>query len=139
MDCHYSWEEGGKGRLLRADHVKESQLFAFSLLASAAAPKRAGGVGGRACSRSRASCHGPPQQHLWGTPGHPDARWKRREGLLCLQEPLLIPSGVEGTGSGSQPRLPPPPGNLTAMSEADNVRGQEATHLKLYLKRRVEA
>ena len=139
MDCHYSREEGGKGRLLRADHVKESRFFAFSLPASAATPKRAGGAGGRACSRSRASCHSLAQEHLWGTSGRPDAGWKRREGLLCLQEPPLIPSGVEGKGSGSQPRLPPPPGNLTAMSEADNVRGQEATHLKPYLESRAEA
>lgn len=50
-----------------------------------------------------------------------------------------IPSSTEGTGSSLQPRLPPLPGNLTAMSEADNVRGQEATHLKLYLECKTEA
>lgn len=75
-----------------------------------------------------------------GDTGAPRSTLEEARGsALLLQEPPLIPRGVEGTGSGSQPRLPPPPGNLTAMSEADNVRGQEATHLKLYLKRRVEA
>lgn len=37
-----------------------------------------------------------------------------------------------------QPQLPPLPGDLTAVSDADNVRGQEATHLKPYLECRVE-
>jgi len=81
----------------------------------------------------------PGAEQLWATPRRPEACWKRRGGLLSLQEPLLIPSCVEGTGSGSQPRLPPLPGNPTAMSDADNVRGQEATHLKPYLECRVEA
>lgn len=53
--------------------------------------------------------------------------------------PLPIASSVEGTGSSLQPQLPPPPGNLTEMSEANNVKGQEATHLKPYLEHRVEA
>lgn len=131
MDCHYSWEEGGKGRLLKADHVKESRFFAFSLPASTTTPNRAGSAA--AAEHPALPCTGA----LLGDTALPPCTLEGMRGaLLCLQEPPLAPGAAEGTGSCSQP---PPPRNLTAVSGADNVRGQEATHLKPYLEHAVEA
>lgn len=111
--------------------MKESRFFAFSLPASTATQKRAGSAA--------AAEHPALARHRSAAGGHCRAPCTLEEvtgALLCLQEPPLAPGAAEGTGSGSQP---PPPRNLTAVSEADNVRGQEATHLKPYLEHGVEA
>lgn len=113
--------------------MKESQFFGFSVPVSAAAPKRACGAGGRVHSgRGRAAASSilpwPHRSSSGGPRGTP--RHVQRGERAC-------PAG--GFASSTKGcLLPPLPGSLTAMSEADNVRGQKATHLKLCLERRME-
>lgn len=110
--------------------MKESRFFAFSLPASTATPKRA--------DSAAAARHPTMARHRSTSGGHQRAPVHFLEEVRGSALPAGAPAGSQWR-AGDRQQCAASSSSETAVSEADNVRGQDATRLKPYLEHRVEA